>query len=69
MPEPIDFRAVVAEAMARRGLNAHSLSQASGVGYASVHGYLNGTGGLTADNLGRVCGALGVSVKLPRASK
>ncbi len=68
MPDPIDFRAVVKEAMARRGYHPKRLSDESGVGYASVHRFVNGAGGLTADNLGAVLTALGVSVKLPRAT-
>lgn len=63
-----DFRAAVAEAMARRGLNAKQLSDQSGVGYASVYDFVRG-GGMTADNLAKVCGALGISVKIPKAKR
>lgn len=61
-----DFRAAVAEAMACCGLNAKQLSDQSGVGYASVYDFVRG-GGLTADNLAKVCGVLGITVKLPKA--
>lgn len=61
-----DFRAAVVTAMDRLGLNAKQLSERSGVGYASVYDFARGRGGLTADNLAKVCGVLGITIKLPR---
>lgn len=64
-----DFREAVREAMTRRGLNAKQLADRSGVGYASVHGFVRGDGGLTADNLAKLCGVLGIAVRLPRETR
>ena len=63
----IDFRSTVREAMARKGLNAKQLADQSEVGYASVHGFIRGDGGLTADNLAKVLTTLGVRVQLPKS--
>jgi Uma2 family endonuclease len=63
MPEPVNFRAVLREAMTGRAYNLRQLAGASGVGYASVHRYLNGDGGLTADNLAKLLTALSVTVR------
>jgi transcriptional regulator with XRE-family HTH domain len=65
MPAP-DFRAAINTAMDRRGMKRAKLAELSGVPYASIYDYTTGKGGLTADNLARLCGVLGIDVKLPR---
>lgn len=67
MPTDPDFRDAVNTAMERRGMKRTKLAELSGVSYASIYDYTKGKGGLTADNLAKVCGVLGITVKLPRA--
>lgn len=68
MPAP-DFRAAIIEAMTRSGMNAKQLADRSDVGYASVYDFVKGKGGLTADNLARLCGVLGLTISLPKQRK
>ena len=66
MSEPVDFRAAVVAAAEAKGLSKAELARRSGLTYSQVHHYLGGVRDLTGEPLGRLCGALGISLKVPR---
>jgi hypothetical protein len=63
--KPVDLRAAVCEALAGRGLSAHSVALSAKVDPAILRPYLAGKSRLRSDKLERVLGVLGVEVRVP----
>ena len=63
------LRSSLSTAMARKRMNPNQVSKASGVAYATVHGFFNEGKRVTLLTVERMCEALGVELVVRRKGK